>query len=265
MDDDMNGKLSRLFEILGQKDPRFCTSISISILSRLLSGDDGYYYRIIGYSFDDNSDFGKAFVNVTDVEAAWNIIKVYDLEERVLKNVSINGRKEYVVLPGSCYDRFIIKSIERYKKVESDLSELLNTGPIHGPLFGSCPELRERIDNVANDNTGGNSMSKASETMQMVVSMKMLKGLMSDGKGKEADLGKLMIMQQMMSGEKLQVSDVLKAKLINEFSLDESKDLPIEKVMLLQMLDGGEIDMTQLISMKMFGELFKDDEEKKSE
>lgn len=121
------------------------------------------------------------------------------------------------------------------------------------------------IDSVANDNTGGKSMSKASETMQMVVSMKMLKGLLSDGKGKEADLGKLIIMQQMMSGEKLQVSDVLKAKLINEFSLDESKDLPIEKVMLLQMLDGGEIDMTQLISMKMFGELFKDDEEKKGE
>lgn len=114
------------------------------------------------------------------------------------------------------------------------------------------------INNFAEDSTGGKSMSKASETMQSVISMKMLNGLMKNG---EQDIGKLMIMQQMMGGEKIQVTDVLKARLISEFSLDKSGELPLEKVMLMQMLDGGELDVSQILAMKMLGSVL--DEETK--
>lgn len=118
----------------------------------------------------------------------------------------------------------------------------------NGKLWGFTDD--KSVNNKSDDNTGGKSMSKASETMQTVISMKMLNGLMKNG---EQDLGKLMIMQQMMGGEKIQVTDVIKAKLINEFSLDKSGDLPLEKVMLMQMLDGGEVDTSQILAMKMLG------------
>lgn len=114
----------------------------------------------------------------------------------------------------------------------------------------NCKLLDKFPGNKSDDNTGGKSMSKASETMQTVISMKMLNGLMKNG---EQDLGKLMIMQQMMGGEKIKVTDVLKARLINEFSLDKSGELPLEKVMLMQMLDGGEVDISQILAMKMLG------------
>lgn len=118
------------------------------------------------------------------------------------------------------------------------------------------------INNFAEDSTGGKSMSKASETMQSVISMKMLNGLMKNG---EQDLGKLMIMQQMMGGEKIQVTDVLKARLISEFSLDKSGELPLEKVMLMQMLEGGELDVSQILAMKMLGSVIDETDTKAEE
>lgn len=124
---------------------------------------------------------------------------------------------------------------------------------------GEIPNFRS--DYKTDGITGGKGMSNMNETMQMVLSMKMLKGLFSDGKDKELDVGKLMLMQQMMGGQKLKVSDVVKAKLMTKFSLDKTEDLSIEKAMLLQMLDGGEVDVSQLISIKMLGEMLS--EEKK--
>lgn len=102
------------------------------------------------------------------------------------------------------------------------------------------------------------TMGNVTDTFKTVMSMKMLSGIMKNG---EQDLGKLFLMQQMMNGEPLKVTDVIKSKLIKQFDLDKEGDLPIEKVMLLQMLDGGEVDLSQLLTFKMMGSLF--DEEKK--
>ena len=100
-------------------------------------------------------------------------------------------------------------------------------------------------------------MSNVTESFKTVMSMKMLSSIMKE---KDQDLGKLFLMQQMMNGEPLQVTDVIKSKLIKQFDLSEDNDLPLEKVMLLQMLDGGQVDMNQLIMMKMMGTLFEDDD-----
>ena len=99
-------------------------------------------------------------------------------------------------------------------------------------------------------------MANVTESYKTVMSMKMLSSIMKD---KDQDLGKLFLMQQMMNGESLQVTDVIKSKLIEQFDLSKDADLPLEKVMLLQMLDGGQVEMNQLIMFKMMGSLFDDE------
>lgn len=113
-----------------------------------------------------------------------------------------------------------------------------------------------------NDDKGGCTMANVNESFKTVLSMKMLKGIMKDD---NADLGKLFLMQQMTNGQPLQVSDVIKSKLINEFALDKDGDLPLEKVLLLQMLDSGSVDLSQLIMFKMMGSLLDEDSDKKKE
>lgn len=123
--------------------------------------------------------------------------------------------------------------------------------------------VKEEITCVKpNDDKGGCTMANVNESFKTVLSMKMLKGIMKDG---DADLGKLFLMQQMTNGQPLQVSDVIKSKLINEFSLDKDGDLPLEKVLLLQMLDSGSVDLSQLIMFKMMGSLLDEDSDKKKE
>ena len=97
---------------------------------------------------------------------------------------------------------------------------------------------------VKEDKTMGN----VNESFKTIMSMKMLSAIMKDDK---QDLGKLFLMQQMMNGETITVTDVIKSKLIKQFDLSDDKELPIEKVMLLQMLDGGSIDLSQLLQYKM--------------
>jgi len=97
---------------------------------------------------------------------------------------------------------------------------------------------------VKEDKTMGN----VNESYKTIMSMKMLSAIMKDDK---QDLGKLFLMQQMMNGETITVTDVIKSKLIKQFDLSDDKELPIEKVMLLQMLDDGSIDLSQLLQYKM--------------
>jgi len=123
--------------------------------------------------------------------------------------------------------------------------------------------VKENITCVKpNDDKGGYTMANVNESFKTVLSMKMLKGIMKDG---DADLGKLFLMQQMTNGQPLQVSDVIKSKLINEFALDKDGDMSLEKVLLLQMLDSGSIDLSQLIMFKMMGSLLDEDSDKKKE
>lgn len=94
------------------------------------------------------------------------------------------------------------------------------------------------------------------DIMQTVLSMKMLKSLGKDDE--DFDLGKLYLLQQMSVGEKLQVNDVLKSKLISKLKLDGDIDaLSIDKLMLMQMLEnGGNIDLSQVMMMKMLSKMF---------
>lgn len=107
---------------------------------------------------------------------------------------------------------------------------------------------------------GGIKMAEQN-LIQSMMSMKMLKGLM-DGK-KDIDLGKMYLMQVMTEGKGIQIDQVMKSKILSKFKLDGDKDdMSIEQLMLLQMLDKGNLDIPTLIAMKMLGSMFNDEEKK---
>ena len=103
-------------------------------------------------------------------------------------------------------------------------------------------------------------MGRGSDLMGTMMCMKLLGNDSSD-----MDLGKMFLLQQMSDGEPLQISDVVKSKIISKLNLDaDNDDLPLDKLMLLQMLNNSdELDMTQLIQMKMLGKMFEEDSSKK--
>lgn len=111
------------------------------------------------------------------------------------------------------------------------------------------------------DTKGGKKMSGSKDLFRTVMSMKMLSGL-SQGEG-DMDLGKLYLLQQMSSGEKLQLTDVMKSKLISKLKLaDNNDDLPLDKLMLMQMLDNEDgVDVSQIVMMKMMEGMFKEKKE----
>lgn len=70
-----------------------------------------------------------------------------------------------------------------------------------------------------------------------------------------------MMMQQVLGGSVIKVTDVIKAKIMEKFALDDKDvdDLPLEKILLLQMLDKGSIDIQQLIQFKMMSKMLEED------
>ena len=106
---------------------------------------------------------------------------------------------------------------------------------------------------VKSNKTINNKEVKMTNTNDMISSMMMMK--LVDGKSDSIDLGKLVLMQSLSKGEPIKISDVVKSKLISTLKLD-GDDLPLEKVMLLQMLDSNQLDVNQLVMFKMLGSMF---------
>ena len=96
--------------------------------------------------------------------------------------------------------------------------------------------------------------------MQQMIGMKMLKSVF-DSDAKDINIGKLIMMQQVLGGSAIQVTDVIKAKIMEQFALDDKNvdDLPLDKLLLLQMLDKGSIDIQQLIQFKMMSKMLEED------
>ena len=115
-----------------------------------------------------------------------------------------------------------------------------------------------RTSNKNNNNTIGEKNMNSNEMLSNLVTMKMVDAM---SKGGDMDIGKLMLMQSLTKGQPIKITDVIKSKIISNLKLD-GDDLPLEKVMLLQMLDEGELDVNQLITFKMIGSMFEEKKEK---
>ena len=103
-----------------------------------------------------------------------------------------------------------------------------------------------------------NMNTNSNEMLSNLVTMKMVDAMNKEG---DMDIGKLMLMQSLTKGQPIKITDVIKSKIISNLKLD-GDDLPLEKVMLLQMLDEGELDVNQLITFKMLGSMFEEKKEK---
>lgn len=115
-----------------------------------------------------------------------------------------------------------------------------------------------RTSNENNNNFIGEKNMNSNEMLSNLVTMKMVDAM---SKGGEMDIGKLMLMQSLTNGQPIKITDVIKSKIISNLKLD-GDDLPLEKVMLLQMLDEGQLDIGMLITFKMIGSIFNDSDKK---
>lgn len=112
-------------------------------------------------------------------------------------------------------------------------------------------------------NKGENKMINDIDLGQLI-SLKMLSSISNN---EEFDVGKLIMIQSITGGNSVKISDVMKAKLCAALLKDDQKveDLPLEKLMLYNMFDSGNIDVNSLIQLKLTSKLFltEDDSDKK--
>jgi len=98
--------------------------------------------------------------------------------------------------------------------------------------------------------------------LSQLITLKMM-DKMFNGDG-DLDIGKMYLLQSLQNNGTIQIDDVLKSKLISKFGLDkDTEDLSVEKLMLLKMLQSGEFDITQLMTIKMMDKMFDDDKKTK--
>ena len=147
----------------------------------------------------------------------------------------------YIDDTGSAYGQFIPES--DYLKYQNGVSaeEIINS-------------YNTNTIGKKNTNTIGEKNMDSNEMLSNLVTMKMVDAM---SKGGDMDIGKLMLMQSLTKGQPIKITDVIKSKIISNLKLD-GDDLPLEKVMLLQMLDEGQLDVNQLITFKMIGSMFED-------
>ncbi len=122
----------------------------------------------------------------------------------------------------------------------------------------------------------GGKIMKNLGSMGEILKMSLMTKMMSQPDG-EFDFGKLMLLQMFDggedgsgNGEQFKFSNVVKSKLITQIMNGKEKidDLPIDKLLSVQMLEDGDLDMEKLMMMKFVPSLIKSivgDEEKKSD
>lgn len=195
-----------------------------SIKKRILYGTFILENFETGYFFSDLSDYTKGElidVNSSDKE---NTFRYVEEDE--------NGNKTYG------WTKYFIP--EKYISPTD--------------IFGEIAKKNKVSDKVSEphkttSNKEGNKMANTNDMINSMMMMKML-----DGKN-DLDIGKIMLMQSFSKGEPIKITDVVKSKIISTLKLD-GDDLPLEKVMLLQMLDDNQLDLNQLIAFKMLGSMF---------
>lgn len=182
--------------------------------------EEGYFFTNL-----DLSDYIKGRLIKVDGSDVENTFKYVEEEDGV---ETCSWTKYFI--PEKCInptDKFFLGEIAKKNKVSDKVSEPHKT----------------------TSNKKGNKMANTNDMINSMMMMKML-----DGKN-DLDLGKIMLMQSFSKGEPIKVTDVVKSKIISTLKLD-GDDLPLEKVMLLQMLDDNQLDLNQLIAFKMLGSMF---------
>lgn len=97
-----------------------------------------------------------------------------------------------------------------------------------------------------------------------MIKVKMAETMMK--KDGDVDFGKMMMMDAFDENGQVDISKMIQAKMMGTLmsSLEKDQDIPIEKLMMVQMMQSGNFDVNQLVMIKMMDKLFKDDEKKET-
>ena len=210
---------------------------------------------IIGYNDDDSGDDDG--YGYRDLIESWfrdfNLGKNEDSKSCSLKNIDWDFHVGEIINN----DDSRISSEQKLYSPGYYIENL--SGEVEGPFdFAMILELdigksKPKIKDVKTIATGN-----VTDSFKQVICMRVLEKIMSSDK--DIDIKKLNLMQSIMTGEKLEITDDIKLKLISQFDLDKNKEnLPIEKLLILQSLESGSLDIGQLIRMKMISKLLDED------
>lgn len=118
--------------------------------------------------------------------------------------------------------------------------------------------------NSNNDNnessTEDNMNTNSTFDFQSVLNFKLLSKFLNSSSD-DLDFTKIMMLQSITSGKPIEVTEVLKNKLMGQLISDDSTtdDLPIDKFLVINMLEKGSIEVNQVISMKILTKFLNDD------
>lgn len=154
------------------------------------------------------------------------------------------------------------------KKPEKNRGAKMNTNNNvnNNSLIDTISAKMNTNNNVNNNINNNNSCGKEAKNMNIggidlgqIVGMKMLSSLT---KNHDVDLGKLMLVQSLAGGQPIQINDIMKAKLMSALVKDDTSidNLPIDKLVMYKMFDSGNIDINQIIQLKMTKSLFEEND-----
>ena len=92
-----------------------------------------------------------------------------------------------------------------------------------------------------------------------MIKVKMAETMMK--KDGDVDFGKMMMMDAFDENGQIDISKMMQAKMMSTLmgSLEKNEDIPLEKLMMIQMIQSGNFDLNQVLMMKMMDKLFTDE------
>lgn len=93
-----------------------------------------------------------------------------------------------------------------------------------------------------------------------MIKVKMAESMMK--KDGDVNFGKMMMMDAFDENGQVDIGKMMQAKMMGTLmnSLEKDEDIPLEKLMMLQMMQSGNFDVNQLVMIKLMDKLFKDGE-----
>ena len=109
----------------------------------------------------------------------------------------------------------------------------------------------------------------ATPTIKKIDAIGMMKVKMAEAmfkKDGEIDYSKLMMMDAIGDDGKVNISKVIEAKMNGKImkAIESGEEIPLDKLMILQAMQGGQIDYNQIYMYKIIGNMLDDDDDKKA-
>ena len=264
---DKENYVLRNHKYFGKTDYKyFAVKIDCDFTQGVKLNDYTIVYRGINYDEYKRIVSGKQYISI--------LINSLYCADNILNKRGLNTDKICEELEKKNYNFFAnITDIEFSVGYLDDDDIIYYKGP-HRPSIDIVNENKDfnylviyypnGIDQKNTKHVGTKTLTNRGDNMDLtqLITMKMMNKLF-DGDG-DLDIGKMYLLQSLQNNGTIQIDDVLKSKLISKFGLDkDTEDLSVEKLMLLKMLQSGEFDITQLITMKMMDKLLDDDKKTK--